>query len=321
MLQDRTASTTDRRPRHQPFQTRSEIEHRGRHADTASWVLVAVMTVGCIVLGYANGFVVDAWRAIPVCAALAILSGAIVFGRAQQQPRLTAGATAFLQMTLFTVNGVVLAYVLAAQAGPLCDQELAAADRYLGFDWAALYRTLDTVPIAIWIGGIAYHSLTLQMVVCIVALSATGRDDRLRMMVAAAVSSGIVTILISGAVPAMGNVFDPAGYHSLWPSVAWLEHDLITGLRDGSVRKLDLTQLMGIVTFPSYHATLPIILAWAQRDVARLRIIAPVWAVVTILATPVFGGHYGVDVLAGIGLAVGGLAVAPALTRRRSTTP
>jgi membrane-associated phospholipid phosphatase len=159
------------------------------------------------------------------------------------------------------------------------------------------------------------------MVVCIVALSATGRNDRLRLMVAAAVSSGIVTILISGAVPAMGNVFDPAGYHSLWPSVAWLEHDLITGLRDGSVRKLDLTQLMGIVTFPSYHATLPIILAWAQRDVARLRIIAPVWAVVTILATPVFGGHYGVDVLAGIGLAVGGIAVAPALTRRRSTTP
>jgi len=78
---------------------------------------------------------------------------------------------------------------------------------------------------------------------------------------------------------------------------------------------------MGIVTFPSYHATLPIILAWAQRDVARLRIIAPVWAVVTILATPVFGGHYGVDVLAGIGLAVGGIAVAPTLTRKRSTTP
>ena len=55
------------------------------------------------------------------------------------------------------------------------------------------------------------------------------------------------------------------------------------------------------------HATLPVILAWAQRDIRGLRVAAPIWAGVTILATPLFGGHYGVDVLAGLLLA--GLAI------------
>jgi membrane-associated phospholipid phosphatase len=80
---------------------------------------------------------------------------------------------------------------------------------------------------------------------------------------------------------------------------------------------IDLTQLMGIVSFPSYHATLPVILAWAQRDVRGWRFVAPVWAGVTILATPVFGGHYGVDVLAGLVMAVLSLSAAPWMARRR----
>jgi membrane-associated phospholipid phosphatase len=111
----------------------------------------------------------------------------------------------------------------------------------------------------------------------------------------------------------MGNVVDPAGFHHLWPSVAWMEQDMLRGLRAGTWRTLNLTQLMGIVTFPSYHATLPVILAWAQRDLPGWRVIAPVWAGLTILATPLFGGHYGVDVLAGIALAVVALWIAPAL--------
>jgi membrane-associated phospholipid phosphatase len=38
---------------------------------------------------------------------------------------------------------------------------------------------------------------------------------------------------------------------------------------------------------------------------------------VTILATPVFGGHYGVDVLAGLVMAVLSLSAAPWMARRR----
>jgi hypothetical protein len=225
------------------------------------------------------------------------------------------GAVAFLQMTLFTVIGVVLSYALAARGGVLWDDRLAVADRMLGFDWPALFAAADRSGAALWIGGLAYHSLTVQMIVAIVVLSAAGQARRLSLAVTAAILSGFVTILLSGVTPAMGNVFDPAGYRHLWPSVAWMEQDMLRGLRSGTWRTLDLTRLMGIVTFPSYHATLPVILAWAQRDRPGWRVVAPVWAGLTIVATPLFGGHYAVDVLAGIGLAVVALWVAPALVR------
>ncbi|WP_221766434.1 phosphatase PAP2 family protein [Sphingomonas ginkgonis] len=240
---------------------------------------------------------------------LLLLAAAAVIGRSTARPRLYAGASAFLLMTLFSELGILLSYALAAKAGPLWDGALAHADRRLGFDWPAVFLASDHSPVLLWIGAVAYHSLPLQMIVCIVALSGTARFRTLGITISAAILSGFATILLSGLMPAMGNVFDPARFSHLWPSVAWMERGMIAGLRDGSWRTLDLTQLWGIVTFPSYHATLPIILAWGQRDIPRLRILAPLWAGLTILATPLFGGHYGVDVLVGMGLAPLALAI------------
>lgn len=282
-------------------------------SDTSSWWLLSIMVAACLAAVSGLGFRIDAWRAVPPAIGLALLGAAAFVGRHRGRPRLAAGAIAFLQMTLFTLIGVVLAYALAARAGALWDTRLAAADRALGFDWPAVFAAADRAPVGLWIGGLAYHSLTVQMVTCIVAMSAYAQFDRLRVAVAAAILSGFVTILISWWLPAMGNVFDPAQFTRLWPSIAWLEQAMIAGLRAGTWRVLDLTQLMGIVSFPSFHATLPVILAWAQRDTPGWRWIAPVWAGVTIIATPLFGGHYGVDVLGGLALAPLALAIAPRL--------
>ena len=263
-------------------------------------------------------FAISAVRAIPAAVGLALLTGAAWIGRRNGSPRLVAGATAFLQMTLFTVLGVVLAYAFAARAEPLWDARLAAADRALGFDWLALHRALDGWPVLIWVLGLAYHSLTVQMIVVIVALSGAARFATLRVTVCAAILSGFVTILISALVPAMGNLVDPAGYRQLWPSIAWLERGLIGGLRDGSLRTLDLTMLMGIVSFPSFHATLAAIFLWALRATPRLTLVGQGWAVLTILATPIFGGHYGVDVIVGLLLAPPAIIAARRLTGGRA---
>lgn len=276
------------------------------------------MIAACVLAALGMRFVVDAARALVPIMGVAILSGAVVVGRSTDRPRLALGATAFLQMTLFTIVGVVLAYVFAARGAPLWDASLAAADSRIGLDWPAIFAAADRWPVALWIGAVAYHGLTLQMIACIVILSATRRAQALRLAVVAAIASGFVTIAISAVMPAMGNVFDPAGYRHLWPSIAWMERDLITGLRDGSGRVLDLSQLMGIVTFPSYHATLPVILAWALRDVRGVRVAAPIVAAMTVLATPLFGGHYGVDVAAGLTLAGVAIVLAPYIVTKRT---
>ncbi|WP_175518313.1 phosphatase PAP2 family protein [Sphingomonas sp. OK281] len=268
---------------------------------------------------YHHRFSVDPIRAAPAIASLTALGSALAFGKYTARPRLAAGATAFLQMTLFTLTGVVLAYALAANAGQLWDARLAAADRAIGFDWPVVLALLDTCPPVIWLLGLAYHSLTLQMIVVIVALSGMGKFDTLRITVCAAILSGFVTILISGLTPAMGNLFDPSRYAHLWPSIAWLEQGLISGLRDGSRRVLDLTMLMGIVSFPSFHATLAAIFIWAFGAMPRVALPGRAWAILTIVATPVFGGHYGVDVIMGLILAPPSLLAARHLTRQRQS--
>lgn len=141
-------------------------------------------------------------------------------------------------------------------------------------------------------------------------LAANGQLERLRTVVAAATLASAVTILLSGWLPALGNLFDPADYQALWPFVAWCDQDLVVGLRNDAVRALDLSHITGIVSFPGYPAALPVILFWKLYPVTRLRVPAALWSGLTIMATPMFGGHYAVDVLAGLLLATLALAVA-----------
>lgn len=290
---------------------------RADDPDTPSWLLIAAMLMSFLVAQYHHRFTLDPIRAAPAMAVLIALGIALAIGRCTARPRLAAGATAFIQMTLFTLLGVVLAYALAANSGQLWDARLAAADRAVGFDWPVVLGFLDKCPPAIWLLGLAYHSLTLQMVVVIVGLSGLAKFDTLRIVVCAAIMSGFVTILISGLTPAMGNLFDPARYTHLWPSIAWLEQALISGLRDGSLRRLDLTMLMGIVSFPSFHATLAAIFVWAFGAMPRVALPGRAWAILTIVATPVFGGHYGIDVIMGLMLAPPAIIAARRLTRCR----
>ena len=281
----------------------------------ATWILLLVMLVACAALAWDGGFSLAAGRAAPLLLACLLLAGAWQGGRKRALPWLDAAALAFLQMTLFTVIGVVLAYVTAARAGPVWDGWLAAADRALGIDWSRWLFALDRQPALVVLLGVAYHSLPLQMVAAILLLTHHRRLGTMQVLVTAAIASGFVTILVAAVLPARGNLFDPRQFAHLWPSIAWRERDLIEGLRNGSYRRLDLTMLMGIVSFPSFHATLAALFIWAGRGLGIAGRGLGLLAGLTIAATPAFGGHYAVDVLAGLALAPPAVALAVWLAR------
>jgi membrane-associated phospholipid phosphatase len=81
-------------------------------------------------------------------------------------------------------------------------------------------------------------------------------------------------------------------------------------VREGALRALDSGTLGGIITFPSFHAAAAVLYLWAFWSVWWMRPIALITNVGMLLATPIGGGHYFVDVLAGVGVAV--LAIAAA---------
>jgi membrane-associated phospholipid phosphatase len=93
--------------------------------------------------------------------------------------------------------------------------------------------------------------------------------------------------------------------------------------RDGSLRTLTGMTSEGIITFPSFHAALGVIFMVGLWPVPVLRWIGAVVNGLMILATPIDGGHYFIDVFAGIVIAVLCLVAAPRIVHaaRRDTQP
>jgi hypothetical protein len=275
-----------------------------RSTNRWSWGLIGTMLLLFFSCQPDNPIVVTPATAQLPALVVLMLIGMRLVGTTRRLPNLVVAADALLQMTLFTLAGILLSHAIAARGGALWDARLARADTLLGLDWPALRALLDESEAIVWLLAIAYHSLIAQMIAVILVLAAVGKHAELRLLILAAILAGFGTILVSALVPALGNLFDAGSYRHLLPSVASIHADIVTGLRDGSLRVIDLRRVMGIVTFPSYHAALAILFIWALRQVPRTRRAGTALATLTILATPINGGHYGVDVLAGLLLGV-----------------
>jgi membrane-associated phospholipid phosphatase len=62
---------------------------------------------------------------------------------------------------------------------------------------------------------------------------------------------------------------------------------------------VDSRHLQGVVTFPSFHAIMALLTAYALHDIRILSPFAWLWSGLVVLSTIPIGGHYAVDLLAG----------------------
>ena len=96
-------------------------------------------------------------------------------------------------------------------------------------------------------------------------------------------------------------------------STSW---PVLYGLRDGTFRFLVAVGAEGIITFPSLHAALAVIVIAAIWPIAVLRWVFVALNTMMLIATPIDGSHYLIDVLAGIALALLCLIAAQAIAAR-----
>lgn len=73
-------------------------------------------------------------------------------------------------------------------------------------------------------------------------------------------------------------------------------------LRDGTMHVFDLGNMQGLVSLPSYHTALALIFVRSMRWTRVGFVVACVLIGLMILSTPTEGGHYLVDMAAGVGL-------------------
>lgn len=238
--------------------------------------------------------------------------------RRDPQVMFCLGTTA--QLVLITALMTPLTYLAGAANAPLQDANLLALDRALGIDWLAYVNYVNDRPLlAMWL-SYGYTMIRWPIFAIPVVLAAVYRFDRLQEFILAFAVALIITTAVSALVPAIG-VFqqigvDPMSFQNIDPR-AYLDQMRDLGpVREGTLRDLDLLNLAGIVTFPSFHACSAVLYAWAFWPVWWMRPIALLANGAMLASTPVDGGHYFIDVFAGIAVAMVAIATAKAAGRR-----
>jgi hypothetical protein len=224
------------------------------------------------------------------------------------------------QIVLITAVMTPLTYVAAATDLPMQDATLLAIDRALGFDWSAYVRFVDAHPVlAGWL-NYGYTMIRWPVFAIPVALAAKGRYQRIEEFTFAFGLALVATTIISALVPAIGVYqqigLDPASVQHLDPQAYLDQLRDLTPTREGALRHLDLLGLGGIVTFPSFHAASCVLYAWALWPVRWLRPIAVLAFGAMLAATPINGGHYLIDIIAGV--AIAGFAIVAAVAAGRA---
>ena len=284
-----------------------------------NWSLLGVMTATLLAALALTRFSIEPTSALTPIAIIGAYAGYAYYKFRNPLKRdpfviFTLGSTG--QILLIPAVMAPMTYIAASADLPMQDAVLNALDRALHLDWVAYFNFVyDHHPLlttAVW----SYALIGCPIFGVPVALGWTGRYWRLQVFTLAFALALIVTTIVSIFVPAIGTydvlnihpdpkVFTPGGYLDQL-------HDLPL-VRDGTLRELSYRSLTGLITFPSFHAASAVLYLWAFWPVRWVGPAAAVVNIVMLLATPVVGGHYFVDIFAGIAVAVGAIAAATSI--------
>ena len=245
------------------------------------------------------------WSSLTAIAAVTGLQALLTLKRYRSDILIRTTLQAAVLLILFTAVASTLSYLVVSTNAPLVDASLAALDRALGFNWLALETWLRHHQTTKAVLHLAYFSGLGQIVFVVIFLGFTARHDALNEFLHLFIVASLVSIALSGVVPAAGawNYYDLTAGYDL-PSLTHFEM-----LRNGQLREINLDRMQGLISIPSMHAATAVLLINAMR---QARLLLPVFIVLNgamIVATPVEGSHYLVDVLAGVALAAGLIGV------------
>lgn len=292
----------------------------------ACWGMIGIVAILLTLAAVRVGFDLE-WRSAGRTIFACLLLGSVVWYYRHRRPdeRIAVSLSCVIQLTAFTSVAAPLSYIVAASGGPLWDETLYAWDRALGLDWRAYLAFVNDRP---WLGAglrLAYLSLVPQTIIIAVALGLTGRPAECRAFVAAFMISALISMAVSGVMPAVAMFvhlgLQPQDYPNLDPAAAFVHMAQLSALRDGTLRSISLDSIEGLITFPSYHAALGVIFARALWAIPSLRWPGLTLNLALIAGTPIDGGHYFIDVVAGVIVAVLSLAAAHVLRLHRFVRP
>ena len=277
---------------------------RLKRADAAVWITIGVIAMAVIGFGLLGPFELDfSSFLVPGVVTALLAAGGWFYRSVRHDPRLGAILSSTAHIVGFAAVGAPLSYIAATAGFPLQDAALEAIDRHIGVGWAQLMTFVSLHPGLQLVLSFAYSSFALQTLMTVLALGIAGQLTRLSSFIAAFVATTLVIIAMSAVCPAAGPWLfldiQPASANGFLPasSTSW---PAFLALRDGTLHTVYGIRSEGIITFPSLHAALGVLFPLALWRVKGLRWLALGLNILLVIATPAYGSHYVVDVIAGI---------------------
>ncbi|WP_217578636.1 phosphatase PAP2 family protein [Mesorhizobium sp. GbtcB19] len=293
------------------------------------YLLVIVATIGLLALSDAILLQRSAIYLTPAIAAGAVFGiafGAMFFGLSKllylSMRRATgtlgnalAGVSEGLEcvgvfVMLFFVfspaNGLYM-FLAAATQRPLMDGAMAAMDRSIGFDWPAVVEAANSSPLLASVLVASYASVLYQVPLVLIFHASMSGQARFFEFAATLVVALFMTTTMSMLVPTAGaySYYQPqASSYSHFTAVGGFAHlETLHKLRSLAPYEFTMREMVGLVSFPSFHTSLGILVVFALR---RTFLFWPAVLVNTamIAATVPEGGHHFMDVVGGAVIAV-----------------
>lgn len=230
-----------------------------------NWWLVAVTAALCMLgtICIPGGFGFTG-HVIPLLSAAGLAAIGLYYRYRRRNDVFAATLLALSQIVAFTIFGAALSYMAAICGDVLWDDTFVRWDRAVGFDWVSYRNWVESSSFVSGLLSLGYQSIKVQMVVVIAYFGLSGSTAIVQRFVFAVVVAGLVSIVISALMPAF-TMYNYVGgpIDSFAPAVGYSYVETLTGLRDGTLRSMNVTAAEGIIAFPSYHAALAVIFGWA----------------------------------------------------------
>jgi membrane-associated phospholipid phosphatase len=213
----------------------------------------------------------------------------------------------------------VFSYAAMRVGAPLADDTLRAWDAALGFDWLACVRFVDrshTMATALSVG---YSSFVFQLLLLPGLLCAVRLPERAYRLILGYLILCTLSAIVGSGFPAeaayVAHGLEAEALRHVDGHFGRLFLDSFRAARAAGPFTLRFGDVAGIVTFPSVHAGVAALCAWAAWPSRPLRALFLPLNLLMAASAITNGAHYLVDVIAGGAVAF----VTVAMVRRAST--
>lgn len=268
----------------------------------ATWLTIIISVPIATAVLMLSGMRFQMTGILVLSASVAMLcAGHFFYMFASPQPRLALATGSLSMMILASFLSAIICHAGLRLEAHWIDNLLDATDKAMG---------INTPELALWLAlntgfgpifDIAYKSTAPAIFSTALWLSYRGQTDRTWELGFCYSACILTASVISAAFPAIGSTV----YHQIdgsqgLPLGAGDFHlGAIEYFRNSNNPIFDWRRVNGVVTFPSFHMVMAILIPYACRNIRIVFPITAAWGVLVAISAICIGGHYVIDLVGG----------------------